>query len=482
MHYNKFILHKGYEAKVPMMCELIDRLVFSKVSHCLTVNSQIATAMEAESTDAGLSKPKRKAKNNEVAVEVAWQQLANESLYLLEVEIQTGVQQSVAIAGSDIGLDSKLVEGLVGGYRSKISKELLKLRSKLESAQKAFYRELTIYANPFRFVREESLSEAITRIEDLQLRAEEYCKELSNDYSNQVASFLIDIKELLEAALPEGEPERTTRIEQSLIGYAESFPPLEAFESALTIAVKGPIKLNNLAAQLKTDKILQTELANEEKRSASARLEAQRLEAQYKAEKLLQDNLLNAFESSKETCLEEGYELIGSFLDRTDVRQAGGLTNRDKDALTTLFRRLELLASHTPKLQPVVEEATQLRVLYGTNNADPEEVQNAVERFQNFLLTQTTQAESNSAGLQKLARSLAFSKDYKLISAELERLVECPDPERLSELEGKIWNNLDVLKLRQSKLKSLFKSAQKAAEEVSKPKSKNDPYDSVAGF
>ena len=131
--------------------------------------------------------------------------------------------------------------------------------------------------------------------------------------------------------------ERDDRIRTSLMRYAEDFPPLEDFESSLGVVVKGPIKLDSLAAHLKADRVLQTELAREEKTAAEARLEAQRIETQRKAEKLLQDNLLTAFESSKSACMEEGYELIGQFLDRADARQAGGLTSRDNDALATLF-------------------------------------------------------------------------------------------------------------------------------------------------
>lgn len=462
------------------MSDFIQNLVVAKLGSGVIA---IESTNGSEPTESEESASQKK---NEVDIEVAWQQLAAEPLYMLELEIITGVKQSLAIAGQDLCLDSELVEDLAGGYRSKISKKLVKLRGKLESMQKAFYRRHTIYASPFRFVREDSLPDAIAHLEDMQDQAAEYCRELAGDYADQVASFLLDISRRLEKAVPEDDLERDDRIEAALIGYAEDFPSLEDFESSLGISIKGPIKLASLAEQLKKDRVFQTELAREEKTAASVRLETQRIEAQRKAQKLLQNNLLNAFESSKDACMEEGYELLGQFLDRADARQAGQMTSRDSDALVTLFERLELLASHTGRLQPMLEEARKLRLLYLEENPDTSEVQDATEAFQNFLLSQASKEQSSSSqGLQKLTRSLAFSADYKQLMIELTALANRPDSQRLTELEGKIHSDLDVLKLRQSKLQKAFRSAKEALEAKAKiepSESFDSPYDSVAGF
>lgn len=457
------------------MSAVIEELVAMKLNGRAidAINSTIPEPMDN-------SRPP-KIQKNVVDIEVAWQQLAAEPLYMLELEIVTGVKQSLAIAGEDLCLDVELVEGLVGGYRSKISKKLVKLRGKLESMQKNFCRSHTIYAAPFRFVREESLPDAITYIEEMQAQATEYCQELSEDYAEQVASFLVDISGRLGKAIPEDDLDRDRRIEEALMRYAEAFPPLEDFESALGISVKGPIKLDSLAAQLRADRVLQTELAQEEKTAAEIRIEAQRIETQRKIENLLQSNLISAFESSKDACMEEGYELIGQFLDRADARQAGQMTSRDNDALLTLFDRLELLASHTKRLQPLVEQARKLRSLYEEENPDASEVQSATEAFQQFLVTYASQEQSSSQGLQKLTRSLAFSADYKVLMSELTELAERPDAQRLIELEGKVHSDLDVLKLRQSKLQKAFRQA-KAASESEQPRSSDTPYDPVAGF
>ena len=181
------------------MEELIEELAKTKSEGFSALN---LNSVEIEEGKPGSTKASRQ---KEVAVEVAWQQLAAEPLYILELEITTGVKQSLAIAGEDLCLDVELVEGLVGGYRSKISKQLVKLRGKLESMQKAFYRKHTIYAAPFRFVREESLTDAITHIEEMQTQAAEYCQELSEDYAEQVSSFLLDISARLHQAIPEDD-------------------------------------------------------------------------------------------------------------------------------------------------------------------------------------------------------------------------------------------------------------------------------------
>lgn len=458
------------------MSKLIEELVAQKLKGVSTFASNSA---ELESED----KPNQKSRRQEITFETAWQQLADEPLYLLEVEIVTGVKQSLAIAGEDLCLDTELVEGLVGGYRSKISKKLVKLRSKLESAQKSLYRQYTIYAAPFRFVRQDSLPEAIAHIEQMQEQAAEYCQELSADYSEQMSAFLADIAARLEKAIPADQPGREQQIEESLMRYAADFPPLEDFERSLSLVLKGPIKLNSLAAQLRADKVLQTELALEERSAAQTRLEAQRLESQRKAEQMLQENLLSAYESSKDASVEEGYELIGSFIDRVDAREAGSLTSRDNDALATLFSRLELLAKHANRLQPLVVESRKLRSLYSEKNPDLSAVQTAVEEFQQFLLQQASKEQSSSQGLQKLTRSLAFSSDYKMLIAELSELANSPDPKRLDELEGKIQSDLDVLSLRQRKLEKLFRAAKAATEtEISRPRSVDEAFDSVAGF
>ena len=91
-------------------------------------------------------------------------------------------------------------------------------------------------------------------------------------------------------------------------------------------------------------------------------------------------------------------------------------------------------------------------------------MQSATEAFQQFLLTYASQEQSSSQGLQKLTRSLAFSADYKELMAELTGLATHPDAQRLIELEGKIHSDLDVLKLRQSKLQKAFRQAKAASE------------------
>ena len=427
----------------------------------------------------------------EMDMQKAWQRLADEPLYILEVEIYTGVKQTLGLADEDLGLDPGLVEGLIGGYRTEVSKRLNRARNKLIGAQKKFYNQLTVYAAPFRFVLEETLPAALEHIAAMSAQAETLRQELTEDYEEQVAACLTDLNTRLEQAIPyEGgsanapdEPHRNRRIERSLMRYAGEFPDLADFKDSLQIVVKGPIKLNSLSAQLKADKALQTELAQQEKSAAQTELETKRLQTQQEAERLLQRNLLQAFQASKTASLEEGYGLIGQFLARTDTRTAGELTERDNDALALLFDRLNILAQHNDKLQPLVEEARKLRELYGQPDPDIGEVTTAVENFQAFLLAQASQDSANTQGLQKLTRSLAFSSDYKALTTELTQLATHPDATRLDELEGKIQSDLDVLQLRQRRLKKLFTQAQKAAQlQAKKPPDADSPYDSAAGF
>ena len=419
----------------------------------------------------------------EMDMQTAWQRLANEPLYILEVEIYTGVKQTLGLAGEDLGLDAELVEGLIGGYRAEVSKRLNRARNKLIGAQKKFYNQLTVYAAPFRFVLEETLPAALAHIADMSAQAEALREALTEDYEEQVAACLTDLNQRLESAIPSNEPRRNRRIESSLMRYAGEFPDLADFKDSLQIIVKGPIKLNSLSAQLQADEALQTKLAKQKKSAAKTELETQRLQTQREAERLLQRNLLQAFQASKTASLEEGYGLLGQFLDRTDTRTAGALTDRDNDALALLFDRLNILAQHNDKLQPLVEEARKLRELYGQTNPNIGEVTTAVENFQAFLLEQASQDSANTQGLQKLTRSLAFSSDYKALTTELTQLATHPDAARLNELEGKIQSDLDVLQLRQRRLKKLFTQAQKATQTQAKnPLDADSPYDSAAGF
>lgn len=421
--------------------------------------------------------------SSEMDMQTAWQRLADEPLYILEVEIYTGVKQTLGLADEDLGLDPGLVEGLIGGYRTEVSKRLNRARNKLTGAQKKFYNQLTVYAAPFRFVLEETLPAALEHIAAMSAQAETLREALTEDYEEQVAACLTDLNTRLEQAIAPDEPHRNRRIERSLMRYAGEFPDLSDFKDSLQIIVKGPIKLNSLSAQLKADKALQTELAEQKKSAARTELETQRLQTQQEAERLLQRNLLQAFQASKTASLEEGYGLIGQFLDRADTRTAGELTERDNDALALLFDRLNILAQHNDKLQPLVEEARKLRELYGQNDPDIGEVTTAVENFQEFLLAQASQDSANTQGLQKLTRSLAFSSDYKALTTELTQLAIHPDATRLDELEGKIQSDLDVLQLRQRRLKKLFTQAQKATQlQVKKPPDADSPYDSAAGF
>lgn len=461
------------------MNRVIAALVAQKASLQVEASPEPAGPSSSKEEIASKSSPD----SSELEMQTAWQRLANEPLYILEVEIYTGVKQTLGLADEDLGLDPGLVEGLIGGYRTEVSKRLNRARNKLTGAQKKFYNQLTVYAAPFRFVLEETLPAALEHIASMSAQAETLREALTEDYEEQVAACLTDLNTRLEQAIAPDEPHRNRRIERSLMRYAGECPDLSDFKDSLQIIVKGPIKLNSLSAQLQADKALQTELAEQKKTAARTELETQRLQTQQEAERLLQRNLLQAFQASKTASLEEGYGLIGQFLDRTDTRTAGELTERDNDALALLFDRLNILAQHNDKLQPLVEEARKLRELYGQNDPDIGEVTTAVENFQEFLLAQASQDSANTQGLQKLTRSLAFSSDYKALTAELTQLATHPDATRLDELEGKIQSDLDVLQLRQRRLKKLFTQAQKATQTQTKaPPSADTPYDSAAGF
>ena len=418
-----------------------------------------------------------------VDIQTAWQTLTDKPLYLLEVEIITGVKQSLGLDTADLGLDPELVEGLAGGYRAKISQRLKDARNKLSAAQKIFYRQLSVYAPPFRFVLEERLEEALEHIDHMEQQAQQLRAELVADYETEAEAFLVDLETRLQKVVPTDQPNRDRDIEAALTSYAEEFPSLDDFADCLQIVVKGPTKLTSLAEQIKRDQALQAELADQEKAIAQNRLEATRLETERKAAELLQRNLISAVYASQTTCKEEAYELVGEFLDRTDSRQAGQLTSRDTEALSTLFNRLDLLAAHNPGLQDLVDQARSLKKLYAQKSPDIDQVQKAVEQFQEYLKTQVDRETSGSTGLQKLTRSLSFSANYKALTQELEQLAIKPDPTRLQELEGKVQSDLDVLKLRQRRLVSLHKKAMEAAKaKAQETPTADQPFDTVAGF
>lgn len=309
------------------MNRVIAALVAQKASLQLS-DSGDATTLPEGSKDAIAESTPTPSESSELEMQTAWQRLANEPLYILEVEIYTGVKQTLGLADEDLGLAPELVEGLIGGYRAEVSKRLNRARNKLIGAQKKFYNQLTVYAAPFRFVLEETLPTALEHIAAMSAQAETLRQALTEDYEEQVAACLTDLNQRLEQSIPPDEPRRNRRIENSLMRYAGEFPDLADFKDSLQIVVKGPIKLNSLSAQLQADKALQTELAQQEKSAAQTELETQRLQTQQEAERLLQRNLLQAFQASKTASLEEGYGLIGQFLDRTDTRTAGELTDR----------------------------------------------------------------------------------------------------------------------------------------------------------
>ena len=97
-------------------------------------------------------------------------------------------------------------------------------------------------SEPFRFVHESSLAQALEAIEEMHKEADGLREEIIEFYAEEYARFLEWADQVLtEAAL---EP---SKIESALRRYAQAYPTKEdLLKNCLRVLVEGPVKLPSL--------------------------------------------------------------------------------------------------------------------------------------------------------------------------------------------------------------------------------------------
>ncbi|MGR3279672.1 hypothetical protein ACSYAD_31935 [Acaryochloris marina NIES-2412] len=412
----------------------------------------------------------------QLSVEDIWDTLADRDLYRLSIEIDSGLRLSARLEAEDLGLDPHVVDVLAGGYRKAFSEAFTKARNVLSGLQKKFNKQFTIYVKPFRFIDGSVINDAVDFAQQIKLEAASLRQGLVDTYADQLKTFLVE----LERKLNETIPGKKKQIEKALIHYAQEFPSIDDFSGSLQVIIDGPVQLTSLKNKLKADADLQAELAKKKRLTAKQKQEAQEIQERIKTSQLMLNGIAQAVQQSRVACLDEGWELMADLIDRFGASPDGKLTSKDQSAISSTFSRLELLEKHNPEISQHLIEAMKLHEVM-QSNPTPEQAQEAYEKFSEFLAQQSQSASGE--GAEKLQKSLRFANDYKEIVAKLEKLIETPDSEALTELEsGQLTNIETTLTRRVANLRRLNKKAQESAKYANEQAAAQGGVDPVAGF
>ncbi|BDM83781.1 hypothetical protein AM10699_66420 (plasmid) [Acaryochloris marina MBIC10699] len=80
----------------------------------------------------------------QLSVDDIWDTLADQDLYRLSIEIDSGLRLSTRLEAADLGLDPQIVDEQAGGYRKAFSEAFAKARNQLSGLQKKFNMKFTI--------------------------------------------------------------------------------------------------------------------------------------------------------------------------------------------------------------------------------------------------------------------------------------------------------------------------------------------------
>lgn len=290
-----------------------------------------------------------------------WVHLEKEPIYLLKLTVKVGVQ-SLKLDGSHLGIGDdvlRLLESAAkGGYAAKINHRLKDAASKLQARQKIIYNRYTLLSEPFRFVHESALPDALEAIEGMMAEADSLRQGILATYEEEYAGFLSWVEQVLKAAALESKT-----VELALRQYASAYPAKEELQiNSLQVLVEGPIKIPSLLERSEREAEMQRQQAEAE----VASVERQKLKLIERAQETLQQTLISTLYDAQIRSRDEADAKLAQLLESFNLSGADA-TTRTGQKWDTLIARLQVLMQYDRDLEPVVERARQLGQLYLSN-------------------------------------------------------------------------------------------------------------------
>ena len=415
-----------------------------------------------------------------------FQHLSNEPIYLLETKIIIG-RQSIKILGEELGIDGEVLEQLReiarGGYGAKISQKLKNHASKLQSQEKTWQNRYTVYAEPYRFVHESHYPDAIAAIEAMQSLADELRQDLINSYDAELEHFLVKLQGVMEkAGLSEIE------VSEALYRYADSYPtPEDWAENALQVSITQNKKISSFIESLQQDTKVAKAAADKalaELDADKAKLEQEKFTAIARSTAIFTENLNQAVNEGRTRARDDAYDALADFFDKIALCQPGDIPGKSRTikGWDNAFARLEVLAAHDPNLSGIIEEAREIRELYENENTNISLLHEKLQGFQRSLQNLTDADNTGGKGNARLSKMLTYEAQYRDAIAELKALEQNPDPERISELKGKIESLASLYKYRSKELEKLFTKAKVETKIAVAKHTPDSVFDEEAGF
>ncbi len=411
-----------------------------------------------------------------------WDKLRDQPVYLLSMTVKVGAQ-SLKLEGMHLGINEQVMQLLedaaLGGYRATVSQKLKDAAHKLQARQKIIYNQYTVLSEPFRLVHEASLPDALKAIEEMQEEANTLRQDIIDAYEEEFTKFLHWAHQVLTQANLE-----STLIETALTQYADAYPTQEDFQECLRVIVEGPVKIPSLIEDARE----QAEQTKQRSSEEATQLERQKLALLSRSQETLQQTLLSTLYDAQTRSTDEAYGKLAELLESFAVNFEDA-TSRTGQKWATLQSRLEVLSQYDPKLEPIVQQTSQIQSLLLSDNPNLDEVQTLMENFRSMLKERLKQ-DSSSAGAAQLAKALAFDTEYGELLKQLSAIAEVPDPEKLHQLKGKLATIDTLLNIRSKSLKEKWRQAENAVRKkagfspLEPVKSTPDviPYDPEAGF
>lgn len=422
------------------------------------VNQLIAQLVQERSQTQMSGTQQHSAANPRVGQQHGWLHLEKEPIYLLKLTVKVGVQ-SLKLDGSHLGIGDdvlKLLESAAkGGYAAKINHRLKDAASKLQARQKIIYNRYTLLSEPFRFVHESALPDALEAIDGMVAEAECLRQEILEAYELEYAGFLSWVEQVLKAARLEPKA-----IELALRQYADAYPTQKELQvNSLQILVEGPIKIPSLLERSASVAEVQRQQAEVEVEVAS--VERQKLKLIERAQQTLQQTLISTLYDAQIRSRDEADAKLAQLLESFNLSGADA-TSRTGQKWDTLIARLQVLMQYDRDLEPLVERARQLGQLYLSDSPDLERVQQHLEDFRAMLKQRVQQHSSTGEGLTNLTKALALDAGYSELLRQLEAIAQQPDPEQLRQLKGKLASMENLFKFRTKDLLKRWEQAEAA--------------------
>ncbi|MBD2305673.1 hypothetical protein H6G17_09105 [Chroococcidiopsis sp. FACHB-1243] len=385
-----------------------------------------------------------------------WRHLEKEPIYLLKLTVKVGVQ-SLKLDGSHLGIGDDVLRLLEseakGGYAAKINHRLKDAATKLQARQKIIYNRYTLLSEPFRFVHESVLPDALEAIEGMMAEADSLRQGILATYESEYAGFLSWVEQVLKAAALEPKA-----IELALRQYAGAYPTQKELQvNSLQILVEGPIKIPSLLERSEREAEVQRQQAEAE----VASVERQKLKLIERSQQTLQQTLISTLYDAQIRSRDEADAKLAQLLESFNLSGADA-TSRTGQKWDTLIARLQVLMQYDCDLEPVVERARQLGQLYRSDNPDLERVQQHLEDFRAMLKQRVQQQNSTGEGLTNLTKALALDAGYSELLRQLEAIAQQPDPEQLRQLKGKLASMENLFKFRTKDLLKRWEIAEAA--------------------